>query len=210
MGEKTDLYPQRYRLQLRSHLVKFLDVSPRPHQILGLDFNRSHLSVLRILLDILDQLLLLVLELRAFAVQLPLRLLERALMFPETLRRRHAFAEGPFDDLPFLCQPRQLWRECDNDAYIHGCGMLAAKCEVLWQMVVVAGMRVRALRTSWCLRRSWKAWSSLQSPKRERYRLGRCAINRCSAWTLVGNIPVFGTRLPAELAARLVLLHFLA
>ena len=43
-------------------------VPPRPDKVLRLYFHRTHLPVLRILLDLRDQLLFLLLELRSLAV----------------------------------------------------------------------------------------------------------------------------------------------
>ena len=74
-------------------------VPPRAHEIFGLDFDGAHLAVLGVFLDVLYQFLFLVLELRPFAVQFALCLFEGSLVFAQTLGRRHAFAEGPFDDL---------------------------------------------------------------------------------------------------------------
>lgn len=73
-----------------------------PDQVLGLDFERSHLTILGALLDILHQLLLLILQLYPLTIQLALRLLKSSLMFSQSLGRRHSLAKGPFYDL--ACQ----------------------------------------------------------------------------------------------------------
>jgi hypothetical protein len=72
---------------------------PRPHQVLGLDAQRPHLAILCALLDVGHELLLLVLELDALAVQFTLCLLEGALVLAQTLCRRHALAKRPLDKL---------------------------------------------------------------------------------------------------------------
>ena len=77
-------------------------IPPRPHQILGLDFTCAHIAILRALLDVLHQLLLLVFQLHAFPVQLPLCLFERALVFAEAFCGCHTFAERPFYYLDFV------------------------------------------------------------------------------------------------------------
>lgn len=55
-----------------------------------------HLPSLGALLDILHQLLLAVLQFRAFAVQFALRLCQGALVLPQALRRRHGAAKEGF------------------------------------------------------------------------------------------------------------------
>ena len=72
---------------------------PRPHKILGLNLDCSHLTTLRIALDFLYKLLLLLFELRPLTIKLSLCLLQRSLMLPQPLSRRHAFAKRPFYDL---------------------------------------------------------------------------------------------------------------
>lgn len=82
-----------------SRTAAAVDAPPGPDQVLCLDLDGSHLTVLGILLDVLDQFLLLVLELGTLTIELSLRLFECALMLSKTLSRRHALAKGPFDDL---------------------------------------------------------------------------------------------------------------
>jgi hypothetical protein len=65
-----------------------------PHQVLRLDAQRAHLSIFGALLDVCDQLLLLILKLHALAVKLSLRLLECALVLPQSFGRGHALPEG--------------------------------------------------------------------------------------------------------------------
>lgn len=82
--------------------MQIISVANRPpcaNQVFGLDLAGPHLAVLGALLDILHQFLLLVLQLHSFAVQLALCAVEGALVFAQTLRWRHAFAERPFNDL---------------------------------------------------------------------------------------------------------------
>ena len=55
-----------------------------------------HLSRLCTLLDVHDELLLTLLELRALAVEFPLRFCQRALMLAQTLRRCHGATEERF------------------------------------------------------------------------------------------------------------------
>lgn len=70
-----------------------------PNEILSLDLARSNLAILGTLLDVLHQLLLLVLQLHALSIQLTLGSVQGTLVFAQTLRGRHALAEGPFNDL---------------------------------------------------------------------------------------------------------------
>lgn len=86
------------------------NIPPRPNQVFCLDLASAHLSSLRILLDLDDKLLLLVLELYSFTIQLSLRFLESALVFAETLGGRHAFAEGPFYNLVVTGQYIEIYR----------------------------------------------------------------------------------------------------
>jgi hypothetical protein len=83
-------------------------VWPRPpscsHEILCLYPQRAHLSILCALLDVLDELLLLIFQLHALAVKLPLRLLECTLVLAQSLSGRHALAKGPFYDLQRLAR----------------------------------------------------------------------------------------------------------
>lgn len=72
LANNTDLDPQRDGLQLRSHLIEFADIPPRPDQVFGLDLACAYLSILRTLSDIRDELLLLVFELDSFAVEFTL------------------------------------------------------------------------------------------------------------------------------------------
>lgn len=72
----------------------------RANQILGLDLASAHLALLRALADLGDERLLLFLELNPLLVQLSDRLVEEPLVLAQTLRRRHALAESPFQDLP--------------------------------------------------------------------------------------------------------------
>jgi hypothetical protein len=71
----------------------------RPHNVLGLDLHGAHLAGLCALAHVGLQLLLLVLELDALALELALRLLQRALVLAQPLGRRHALAERPLDDV---------------------------------------------------------------------------------------------------------------
>ena len=68
-------------------------------QVFRLDLAGTHLAVLGALLDVLDELLFLVLELHAFAVELALGFLESSLVLAEAFLGGHAPAEGPFNDL---------------------------------------------------------------------------------------------------------------
>lgn len=56
-------------------------VPSRPHQVLGLDFARSDLTILCALLDVLHEFLFLVLQLDALPVQFSLRPIESPLVF---------------------------------------------------------------------------------------------------------------------------------
>ena len=103
------LYPQADRLQLRPHLIELLDIPPRAHQIFRLHLHGTHLTALGILLDLRDELLLLVLELRSFAVELTLGLFKSALVFAEALGGGHALAEGPFYDLAQTVSMRESY-----------------------------------------------------------------------------------------------------
>lgn len=114
------LNAKRDSLQLCAHLIEFLNIPVQPSQsvesapklqrevrhepsgpneILSLDLARSDLAILGALLDILHQLLLLVLQLHTLSIQLALGSVQGTLVFAQTLRRRHALAERPFDDL---------------------------------------------------------------------------------------------------------------
>ena len=64
-----------------------------------MDLAGSDLTILRALFDVLYELLLLVLKFGSLAIELSLRLLESSLVFPQSLRRRHALSERPFNDL---------------------------------------------------------------------------------------------------------------
>jgi hypothetical protein len=86
---------------LRPHRVEFLNIPPRPNQILGLDLTSSHLSILRTLLDLSNQLLLLILQLHSLTIKFSLGLLERSLVLAQTLGGGHALSERPFDDLGY-------------------------------------------------------------------------------------------------------------
>ena len=97
------LYPEADGLELRPHLVELLDVSPGSDEVLGHDLAcvlggelssgwseggewAHHLARLCTLLDVHDELLLLLLELCALAVELALGLCEGALVLAEPLR----------------------------------------------------------------------------------------------------------------------------
>lgn len=81
-GAKTHLNPQGNGLQLSPHLIELLDISPCADEVLGLDLTSADLAVLCALLDVGHELLLLVLQLDALAIEFSLRLLERSLVFP--------------------------------------------------------------------------------------------------------------------------------
>lgn len=101
-AERLD--PKRDGLQLRLHAVELGDVAPCTDEVLGHHLARvlsaqstvtriarrgtNHLTLARRELDVPYELLLLLLELGPLAIQLPLRLLERTLMLPKSLRRR--------------------------------------------------------------------------------------------------------------------------
>lgn len=70
-----------------------------PHEVLCLYSQRSHLTVLRALLNILDQLFLLIFEFHTFTVKFSLRLFECPLVLAQALGGRHALAKGPFHNL---------------------------------------------------------------------------------------------------------------
>jgi len=70
---------------------------------------RPHLPILGRLLDVGHQLLLLVLELDALAVELALGFLEGALVFAEAFLGGHAFAEGPFYYLGDVSVWKGVW-----------------------------------------------------------------------------------------------------
>lgn len=75
------------------------DTPSRANQILGLDFASAHLPLLRTRANLGYERLLLLLEFDPLLIQLPNRLVEESLVLAQTLRRRHALAEGPFQDL---------------------------------------------------------------------------------------------------------------
>ena len=110
------LETQRDLLQLATHAVELLDIPkpasvlhprlyaqatlpPGPDKILCLDLGSTHLSLLRMLPDCSDQGLLLLLQLHPLLIEFANRLIEKTLILSKALRRRHALAEGPFEDL---------------------------------------------------------------------------------------------------------------
>jgi hypothetical protein len=104
--ERLDAQPDG--LELRAHLHELLHVPARAHEVLGHHLARvlrrvgrrslcarraHHLTSLGALADVGDELLLRRLELGALAVELALRLSERALVLPQPLCRRHRTPE---------------------------------------------------------------------------------------------------------------------
>jgi hypothetical protein len=109
------LYSEANSLELSAHLVEFLDVSPRPDEILGHDFagilrcavgtrekedsgakNTDHLPRFCAPLDVAYKFLFAGLEFCAFAVELALRLCKRPLVLAETLCGGDGAAEEGF------------------------------------------------------------------------------------------------------------------
>lgn len=86
-------------MELASHAVKLLDVSPSSNKILGLDLAGAHLAILRARFDLLDKGLLLLLQLDAGLVEFADGFIKHALVLAQTLGGRHALTEGPFEDL---------------------------------------------------------------------------------------------------------------
>ena len=86
-------------MQLAPHAVELLDISPRPHQILGLDFAGAHLTLLGALANLGDKCLFLLLKLNTLLVEFSNGLVEESLVFAKTLGWRHTLAESPFQDL---------------------------------------------------------------------------------------------------------------
>jgi hypothetical protein len=82
-------------LQLRLHLVEFLNVATGADKVLRHHLASRHLARLCRLLDVIDELLLLDLELCAFAVQLALCLFERALVLTQPLGGSQSSSKGP-------------------------------------------------------------------------------------------------------------------
>lgn len=86
-------------LQLTLHGEELLNVAPRPYQIFGLDFARSHLSILGTCFDLLDQRLFLLLKFDSCLVKFAHCLIEHALVLAQTLGGRYALPKRPFQQL---------------------------------------------------------------------------------------------------------------
>jgi len=59
---------ERHGVQVAPQFNKFRDVRSRSHEIFRHDFDGAHLAVLGVLLDVRDEFLLLLLEVRALSI----------------------------------------------------------------------------------------------------------------------------------------------